>query len=222
MLFVGKKATDRLKEEDLLTMGEIASAGVDRMTALLGKTGETIWNYSMGLDATPVLKRTGREAPKSIGNGTTFARDLVGARDICAGLLMLCDQVGTRLRKHGLFCRTVQVQIRDPNFKTISRQQSLPSPTNVTKEIYEAAVAVVSRAWSMSAPVRMLTVTAENLTDSCTEQMRLVEDDTDRRLKNVRLDQAVDTIRARFGGGAISFGSTVKGIKEEEEETQWM
>ncbi len=210
MLFVGKVAAERLLDGGIRTIGEIAGAGRDRMTALLGRSGASVWAYAMGLDDNPVRRRGETDAPKSVGSGTTFARDLVGRQDVRSGLLLLCDQVGTRLRRRGYYCTTVQVQIRDPFLKTISRQQKLPAATNVTKELYETAAAIVERAWTPSAPIRMLTVTASGLTDRCAEQMRLIGDTTDRRLKSAKLDGVVDTIRTRFGKDAISYGSVMK------------
>ena len=140
----------------------------------------------------------------------TFPHDLVGRQEICAGLLALCDQVGSRLRKHGLYCATVQVQIKDPLLATISRQQKLTAPTNVTREIYEAAVSIAEKSWSMSSPVRLLSVTGTSLSDCCSEQMTLIGDTTEGKLKSAKLDRAMDTIRSRYGKDSISYARLMK------------
>jgi hypothetical protein len=62
----------------------------------------------------------------------------------------------------------------------------------------------------MSAPVRLLSVTGAGLTDRCAEQMALIDDTTDDKVKSAKLDQAMDTIRSRFGKDAISFGRLIK------------
>ena len=214
MLFVGSVAADRLSSMGIDTIGNIAASGREQMKTILGRSGETIWEYAVGLDNSPVKSREDIGPPKSIGNSMTFPRDLVGRRDICAGLLSLCDQVGSRLRKHGLYCSTVQIQIRDPYFKTISRQQKLSAPTNVTKEIYDAAVALTEKNWTMTAPVRLLSVTGSNLTDCCAEQMALIDDTTEDKLKSAKLDQAMDKIRSRYGEDAISYARLMDKIKD--------
>ena len=38
---------------------------------------------------------------------------------------VLADSVAGRMRRHGLLCNTVQVTIRDPSFRSISRQKRL-------------------------------------------------------------------------------------------------
>ena len=210
MMFVGSVTAERLASMGIDTIGAIANAGREQLRAILGRSGETIWEYAMGLDNQPVIPAQEAGAPKSVGNSITFPHDLKNRQEICAGLLALSDQVGSRLRKHGLYCATVQIQIRDPYFKTISRQQKLTAPTNVTKEIYDAAVAIAEKSWPMSAPVRLLSVTGANLTDCCTEQMALIGDTTEEKLKNNKRDQAMDSIRSRYGQDAISYARLIK------------
>lgn len=65
----------------------------------------------------------------------------------------------------------------------------------------------------MSAPVRLLSVTGTNLTDRSTEQMTLIDDTTDDKIKSVKLDHAMDSIRSRYGKDAISFGRLMKSSK---------
>ena len=214
MLFVGGASAARLSGMGIDTIGDIARAGREQMKALLGRSGEAIWEYAMGLENSPVRRADETEQPKSIGNSTTFPHDLKGRQEICAGLLMLSDQVGSRLRKHGLYCSTVQIQIKDPFLATISRQQKLTAPTNVTHDIYQAAVAIAEKSWSMSSPVRLLSVTCAGLSDCCTEQMTLIDDTTEEKLKHTKLDRAMDTIRSRYGKGAISYARLMKGKED--------
>ena len=214
MLFVGGASSARLAGMGIDTIGDIARAGQEQMKALLGRSGEAIWEYAMGLENSPVRRADETEPPKSIGHSTTFPHDLKGRQEICAGLLMLSDQVGSRLRKHALYCSTVQIQIKDPQLSTISRQQKLTAPTNVTHDIYEAAVAIAEKSWSMNAPVRLLSVTCASLSDCCAEQMTLIGDTTEEKLKNTKLDRAMDTIRSRYGKSAISYARLMKKPKE--------
>ena len=214
MMFVGSTTAERLARMGIATIGDIANAGRDQLRLILGRSGETIWEYAAGEDCSLVRRADESEQPKSIGNSITFPHDLVGRQEICAGLLALCDQVGSRLRKHGLYCASVQIQIKDPLLATVSRQQKLAAPTNVTRELYEAAVAIADKSWSMSSPVRLLSVTAANLGDCCTEQMTLIGDTTEGKLKNAKLDRAMDSIRSRFGKDSISYARLMKKPKE--------
>ena len=89
--------------------------------------------------------RTADERPeiKSVGNGLTFKRNLVGEADVRAGLYALADEVATRLRAHGLYAAAVQVLIKNPDLKSISRQKPLPWPSHLAREIGGAALELV-------------------------------------------------------------------------------
>lgn len=210
MMGVGKTTAEHLSRMGIETIGDIARAGREQIRLLLGRSGETLWEYASGIDPSPVRPQDESDQPKSVGNSITFAHDLVGKQEICAGLLALSDQVGSRLRKHSLYCSTVQIQIKDPLLTTISRQQKLTAPTNVTREIYEAACAIVEKSWSMSAPVRLLSVTGTNLSDCCTEQMTLIGDTTEDKIKSAKIDRAMDSIRSRYGKDSISYARLMK------------
>ena len=88
------------------------------------------------------------------------------------------------------------------------------APTNATKEIYDAAVTLMEKNWTMTAPVRLLSVTGMCLTDSCAEQMALIDDTTDEKVRNTKLDQAVDKIRARYGNDSISYARLMEKAKD--------
>lgn len=207
MIFVGRAAAEKLERFDIRTIGDLASAGEDRLRELLGKAGESLWKSACGLEDSPVRAYDDRDAPKSIGNGMTFAQDLVGLEEIRYGLLPLCDEVGTRLRRHGLYGATVTVQIRDPQFRTISRQRRLDTATDSTQTIFRAAVALVAENWQpVTAPIRLLTVTVSGLTDSPAAQTSLFEAQAGGSRRSAELDRAVDALREKFGGDAVSYG----------------
>ena len=209
MMFVGKVTESALADAGILTIGDIAKAGKERMTALLGRSGGIIWAYASGMDNDPVKRFDDINPAKSIGNSITFARDLIGERDIRAGLTMLCDSVGSRLREQGMYCTTVQIQIKDPSLRTIQRQRKLESATNSTKTIFDTAMAILTGAWELTAPIRLLNVTATGLTDTAVEQMTLFSTNLEERTKNAKLDGVIDSIRQKYGVAAISYGSSV-------------
>lgn len=211
MLYVGKRTADILRRVGVHTIGALAALKRGEAAKLLGKSGELVWEYANGLDDAPV-RELGQEDPvKSIGNGITFRRNLCGHEDIKAGVLLLADSVGARLRAAGLYCQTVQVQIKDPDFHVISRQKTFPRPIRLTHELCDAGLEIISNAWNMEKPVRLLSLTAANLTDSETGgQITFFDEPAARSEKLEKLEEAVDQIRGKFGKDALSFGSVLK------------
>ena len=209
LLFAGPAAQRALGQYGARTIGDLAAMDVGLPERLLGKLGRQLWEYASGLDRSPVRPQHEKEPVKSVGNSSTFRENLTTRAQVRQGMAMLCDSVAARLRQQGLYCGAVSVSVKDPDFHTVSRQKRLAHSTHLTRELLEAAMELADRVWKPPAPVRLLNVTALSLTDSLEtyEQADLftpqqpVEDE-----KHERLEQAVDAIRRKYGGGAISYG----------------
>ncbi|MGN0754053.1 MAG: DNA polymerase IV [Aristaeellaceae bacterium] len=210
MLFVGRAAAEILQRHGVTTIGMLAAAPRESLVRWLGKQGESLHAMANGLDDTPVRRWGETEAVKSVGNGMTFPHDLVGEEAWKAGLMPLCDSVGSRLRAQGLKCRTVTLQIKDPALKVISRQKTLPMSTNLTKVIFREALMILQQCWHKDAPIRLLTVTASALCaeDAAeTAQLSFLTEVKPDDPRQARLEQAVDDVRRRFGKGIIAPGT---------------
>ena len=215
LLFVGRSSSQTLKEYGITTIGQLANTPRASLELLLGKQGGQLYEYANGLEHSPVLPYGQWEPPKSVGSGLTFRRNLVGEGEIYTCLLSLSDEVAARLRKQGLKACTVQLQIRDPYFKTISRQKSLHNPTDLSRELAEGAMELCRGVWNLSTPIRMLTVTAQNLVPAqeAGEQLDLFgQQDPRRHEKQEKLERAMDKIRDKYGSDAI-LPASVQGAK---------
>ena len=211
MFFVGKVTADKLHDFGIKTIGELAKTDKSNLIGLLGKQGGVIHDYANGLDITPVLRFDQQEKIKSVGNGTTFRRNLTGEEDIRTGVTALSDTVASRLRKYKMKAFGVKVDIKDPNFKVISRQVQLDNPTNLTEVIADTAMELIRKHWRMRDPIRLITVTAINLCDeNQAQQLSLFADESINTDKEERAERAMDDIREKFGNSAISFGSVIK------------
>ena len=210
MLFVGRAAAEVLRRHGVVTIGMLAATPRESLVRWLGKQGEGLHAMANGLDEAPVRRWGESEAVKSVGNGMTYPHDLRGEEAWKAGLMPLCDSVGSRLRAQHLKCRTVTLQIKDPQFKVISRQKTLPMPTNLTKVLFRETLGILRQCWSPDAPIRLLTVTASTL---CPEdeaeaaQLSFLTDVKPDDPRQARLEQAIDGVRRRFGKEAISPGA---------------
>ncbi|MCD8007404.1 MAG: DNA polymerase IV [Clostridiales bacterium] len=218
MIFVGQAARKVLNQYGIRTIGDLARADREALVTLMGKQGGQLSDYARGLDRSRVVPASEQPPPKSVGNGLTFRRNLVGLEEVRTGLELLSDSVATRLRRKELKCTSVQVTIRDPNFKTITRQMGLPAPTYLAREITEAALTLVQRNWDLRSPIRMLTVTGQNLISEweAAEQMDLFAPSAaPKREMLERLEKAMDAIRSQYGKDAIMLGAlqntTLKG-----------
>ena len=211
LLFVGRSAAAALEHYGVHTIGDLARLDREAAASILGRQGCTLHDYATGAEHSPVVPAREQPGPKSVGNGLTFPRNLVGWAELHAGVTELADEVAVRLRGHGLKCTTLQVTIRDPNFKDICRQKRLSAPTYVARELTETAMELIRAAWRENAPVRALTLTAQALEEGeAGEQLDLfAAGAAPRRDKLEKLEKAMDGIRGKFGRDAIAPASTV-------------
>ena len=205
LLYVGTSTELQLQAMGIRTIGQLALFDPERLELRLGKMGRQLWEYANGLEHEPVASIYDKRPVKSVGNGMTFRRDLVGEADVRLGVTALADEVATRLRKNGMKCRTVQLTIKDPSLHTITRQTGLNKPTDLAQVLIQTSMELWRSNWEGHKPIRMLTVTAQNLTcgDEGEQLMLFEEEDTAKRKKQAGLEQAMDAIRQKYGHGAI-------------------
>ncbi len=207
---VGRKTAAQLEAMGLRTIGALAAADPEFLARRFGKMGQTLSLYARGLDDSPV--RRDREPVKSVGNGTTFPKDLTDRKEIYSQLLALSDSVAGRLRKEGKKGRTVQISVRDTLLTTIQRQRKLDAPTYLAKEIAGVAMELLEAHWKVgTSPIRSLTVTVTDLCDAdgYPLQYSLVPSPSDEKnRKQEKVEKAMDTLRGRYGKKIITFGSS--------------
>ena len=210
LLYVGGAAQKLLAQFGVRTIGDLAACRRDALETLMGKMGVQLHDYANGLDTDPVRSRYEAETVKSVGNGTTFPRNLTTAEQVRSGIAILSDSVASRLRHAGLYAGGVQVTVRDPQFRDRSRQMQLPAPTHLIRELTAAAMDLTNQLWKPPAPVRALTVTAIHLVPQgdAYEQVDLfTAGAAPKQEKQEKLEAAMDRLRGKYGAGVISYGA---------------
>jgi len=199
-------ATQRVFEKlRVHTFGDARRLSVETLRHEFGDHGEHFWQLVRGLDDRPV--ETDREA-RSISHEHTFAQDVADLDHVRAVLLDQTEHVAARLRRHGRLAATVVLKVRRPDFATFTRRLTLPRATDQTAEVW-AAAATLFDAWraQQATPVRLIGMGVTGLTTPAGQQLELFGQTDSERQR--RLDQAVDSIRARFGSDAIRRGGTL-------------
>ena len=213
LLGVGHSTRKLLHQYGVETVGQLAEFPRQNLETLLGKHGAQLHDYANGLESSPVRPQHEAEPVKSVGNGTTFPRNLTRWEEVRSGLAVLSDSVAGRLRRYGMYCGGVALTIRNAQFRQFSRQMRLDSPTHLQKDIYRAALALAQQSWHAPDPIRALTITALYLTENADsfEQLDLLGGEAPRRSeKQEKLEQAMDAIRGKYGKSAITFGNVGK------------
>ena len=208
LLFAGRRTTESLRALGILTIGQLAAAERALLVKRLGEAGDTLWRYANGLDEEPVRSFYDRPAPKSVGNGMTFRRDIVGEAEIRAGVMALCDSVAARLRGEDRKATVVQVQIKTPDFRVVQRQCTLRRATWLRVDLIAHAMDLIKAAVGYGTAIRTLTVTASGLVPpgETEEQLDIFSSPTGEPTKQEAVEDALAAIHRKHGSASISLG----------------
>lgn len=210
LLYVGKSSSRLLEKLGVRTIGDIAALPLSVLIAHAGeKGGIMLYNSSHGIDRSRV---TGiREDEKSYSHSITMPVDIVDAEEAKRILRQLSDETAERLRKDNVRAGLVTVTIRGNEydrlavigngFKDVSKQRKIGYYTYASDLLYEEVVRLFTEIWDKIMPIRLLGVAFSDIQKDGTQQMDFLTDD--RREKKEKLDRMVDTVRGKFGRGAI-------------------
>lgn len=199
LFFVGRATAKKLRNLGILTVGELAKTDVGILKAHFKKHGEIIHSFANGQDIDILIP----EAPpnKGYGNSMTIAFDVEDEVMAKMFLLSLSEKVCSRLRKDYMIASVVAVSIQYFDYTSEGRQLTLFSGTNTTTEIYQATCQAFDSLWN-GQPIRHIGVhTSKVKQDDSVRQLNLFC--MNRYEKLMKLDQAVDAIRSRYGDDSI-------------------
>jgi DNA polymerase-4 len=202
---VGPVTADKLRDEGIETVGEIARLPQSTLVSLLGRaSGRRLHALARNRDPRPVKARLRR---RSMGAQRALGRRPKSAEDIESALAGLVDRVTRRLRKARRVCRTVVLRLRFDDFSRATRSRTLPYPTPQTEPILAAARALLMKATPMieRRGLTLVGVALTNLEDGHAIQLALPLG----RRPASDLDSAVDELRERFGSAAITRATLV-------------
>lgn len=221
LLYVGSATGKKLHNMGITTIGGLAQTDEKILAGRLGKMGSILWAFANGYDDSPVKIENTSAPVKSVGNSTTTPKDMETDEDVKIVLYILAESVAARLRENGFRCRTVEISIRDKDLYHFSKQVKLKNASNITKEIAEAGYRLYKESYRLPAdeyekqqlspelfqkPLRSIGIRGTDLvTDYFWEQLDLFTDPGFRE-KQMKMDDAVDVIRRRFGFYSIQRG----------------
>jgi len=196
---VGAKLLDVLKRLGVRVCGDILLKPGEYWEERLGKYGAALYDRARGIDPTPV---TPNEAAKSCSAENTFREDTTDRDLLRKWLLAQAERVGEDLRRHGYKGRTVTLKVKYSDFSQITRSRSLDGRTDNTGVIYETACGLLEQV-KLHRSVRLIGLGVSNF-EARARQVNLFEEAPAHKEATSELDKAVDEVRRKFGGKAVT------------------
>jgi DNA polymerase-4 len=130
---------------------------------MIGSMAPWLVQLAHGIDDRPVEPNRPR---KSVGTENTFAHDVVDIREVREKVSEMAREVGDWLMRKGVCANTITLKVRYGDFTTITRSQSERVATQHVESIVSRALALIERTECGQRPIRLLGVSAHNLTDA--------------------------------------------------------
>jgi DNA polymerase IV len=198
---VGPVTAGKLHERQIRTVGQVARVGEAALVAMLGPhAGRHL--HALAHNHDPRRVRTGQRRG-SIGAQCALGRRPRPFAEVEATLAALVDRVTRRMRGAKRAGRTVTVRLRFGDFTRATRSRSLLKATMQTRAILETARGLLTEARPLIAErgLTLVGVAVSNLDTDGFVQLELPFDGPD---DDSPLDSALDAVRDRFGGSAVT------------------
>jgi DNA polymerase-4 len=198
---VGPVTAAKLRERHIHTVGHVARVGEAALVSMLGPhAGRHL--HALAHNRDPRRVRVGHRRG-SIGSQCALGRRPRPFAEVEATLAALVDRVTRRMRAAGRAGRTVTLRLRFADFSRATRSRSMLKATMQTRAVLDTALRLLreNRALVAERGLTLVGVAVSNLDSDGNVQLELPFDtgpDTD------RLDTALDAVRDRFGGTAVT------------------
>jgi len=202
---LGRKKGEEVAAAGLRTLGELRLADEQRLRPLFGKHWLEWRERAAGIDDREVVPE---HDDKSVSNERTFDEDLRDPALMHAELAALADKVAARLRAKNLRADCIGIKVRTSDFRTLTRQLTVSTPTDESRVIAERARHLLED-WlnGIDRPrVRLLGVSTSQFHESAQQDLFAEPE----RVRNEKLDETLDKIRGKFGGAALAPASLLK------------
>lgn len=198
---VGKALRKKLEKDGITRVGQLREVEENELIARYGSIGKRLSRFANAKDMRAIDPES---KAKSVSAETTFQEDVADIEALRVSLWHLSEKVARRLGRSNLACDGIQLKLKAADFKTITRSRKLPGPTRLADDIYTAAEALLVGEADGRKLYRLIGVGAERLMSSDhADRPDLADPD---REKRVRVADAIDSVRAKFGDKVIGKG----------------
>ena len=160
---IGKKTAPRLKELGINTIGDLINRiDVDDNATkeVFGKFYYVIKDWIDGKGGDEI--NTEPYDPKSVGHSTTLFSDALSVEELEKPLKELSEEVSRDAKREGKKGKTVQLVLKDNEFKIINRSKRLGKLSNEFEDIYKIAYELLKANYD-GRPIRLIGVTLQQL-----------------------------------------------------------
>lgn len=207
---VGKVLAAKLHQSGIETFADLQKLKEEELLRTYGKMGSRLKYFAIGDDnrnVKPAVRESGR---KSIGRETTFLKDISDQEVLKIKIWDICERVHQDALHHQKSGYTVTLKLKTNDFQTITRSQTLNSPTLLATIMFDIVCQNLAKL-SPNIAYRLVGVSLSNLADiQKADPLDFLEP---KKMTDQKVENAMDVIRGKFGTKAVIKGRSVKNKK---------
>jgi DNA polymerase-4 len=197
---VGHATAQRLVEFNIETICELASTEPVILERIFGRRGHLLHAHARGVDDSPVGERRSFD---SLEHSETLAEDSNDRESLFLVMFRCVENVGARLRAHGLMAHGVGLTIGYADGVRTTGATRLDTATDIDRVLHDAAESLIPRVFNRRLAIRHVAVRLTRLSE-CVPQLGLFTQN--RGYERARsLMGAIDRIRQTHGVAAIGW-----------------
>jgi len=203
LLGVGPKLAHAFKEINITTVGQLAAISPVTLRHMFGRRGDVIYERAHGRDP----QRLRHDAPpKTISRETTFHQPTCDRNEITGMLCYLLQRAMRAMRGYRLLTRCVETRIRYDDWKQTAARRTLAEPSDTDDDVLPTVLAIFDKLHRRRVSLRHVGVVLSSFIPAA-DVGRLFT--ARRRQRREDLQHAIDTVRDRFGHGAMVTGRAI-------------
>ncbi len=217
MIGVGTSTRRNLSRLGVKTIGRLATVNPKVLEPSLKSRGRLLYAFANGWDMSPVLHKDASPPVKSVGHGTTTAKDLTRPEEVWLLIFELVQKIAKKLKLYGKLAGGISLSIRDKNLTTRQWQTKFQKEGRRAFFLAEKAFELFQASYDWLYPVRSVSVSAiyllpENLPYQYDLFFQHVREE-----KLLKLNDTVLDLRQRFGDEVIRNASLLTDTRKRSE-----
>ncbi|MCQ2795978.1 MAG: hypothetical protein MJ213_01525, partial [Bacilli bacterium] len=203
---IGMRTTPHLRAIGINTIGDLAIYLDKHKKDALALFGKYYYDVKACLDGTSDDKvYLDVEDPKSIGNSMTLMMDTDDEDEILKSIRIMSQEVSARLKAARMKGKTIQLTLKDTDFKVYLKSHTLDKAINDLDDIYQNAVSLY-RKYFKRLTIRLVGVTLSNLVPLHEEnvQLSLFDDAPEDKINDV-----INQVNRKFKKTVVGKASTI-------------
>lgn len=189
---IGRRLEKKFNSISVKTIGDYVKLEDNYLKNIMGITGVYLKQDLLGIREVNVLDYYKLPPPKSIGNGTTFIKDIMTREEIKKAIFFLAQKVSSRMIRHNVIANTLTLNLKNKDLKSVHKSMKIP-PSNSVEDLANLALTLSDKIFKYNYPIRAIRLKCSNFSSANVKQLSMFD-----KVKN-DYSSVIEKINKKYG-----------------------